>query len=77
MGHVLGTTLLARYGDIVGRIPMLRIALTCSVIIYGMIIFISRWSIFTYALLFLFGIFANLRVNLGFIYGQETVKSNH
>lgn len=69
MGYVVGTIFLAKYGDIIGRIKVLRVGLAFSLMIYGIVIFISRNAILTYMLLFFFGVFANIRVNLGFIYG--------
>jgi hypothetical protein len=56
---------------------MLRLALSFTALIYGLIVFLARSAYFTYGLLFLLGIFTNIKGNIGFIYGQETVRQSH
>jgi MFS family permease len=74
---VIGTAILARFGDTVGRISMMRLGMFCTIIIYSMMVFFSRTLEFTYLLIFGIGVFSCFRLNLGFIYGQEIVKSKH
>jgi MFS family permease len=47
IGVVTGTLLLSRYGDIVGRIRMLRLALSFTALIYGLIVFLAKSAYFT------------------------------
>ena len=42
IGHVIGTSLLAKYGDIKGRIYTLKYSLIFSSIIFGLLVFVSR-----------------------------------
>jgi MFS family permease len=69
IGHVVGTTTLAKYGDIIGRIWMIKIGLLVSTIAYALVIFVSRSVAFNYLLIFIFGMFSNVRVNIAFLYG--------
>lgn len=77
VGLVIGSTVLARFGDLVGRIQMLRIGLFFSVLLYAALVFYSRSLVMHYILIFGIGFFSCLRLNLGFIYGQEIVNSKH
>lgn len=76
IGHVIGTCFLARYGDILGRTTMLRIALPLTSLIFGLIVFMKPDIYRMYGLIFALGIMSNLRVNISFIYGQEIVKED-
>jgi len=69
IGHVLGTTLLARYGDIIGRIKMIRIGITFTVAVYAAILIYTKVIVMNYAFLFILGFFSNVRINLGYLYG--------
>lgn len=71
LGHVFGTVSLSRLGDTVGRIPMMRVGLTVNVVIFGLMLYVSRNIYFHYALMIAIGMLSCLRVNLAFIYGQE------
>lgn len=42
VGYIVGTTFLAKYGDSIGRIPMLRYALFITVVFYGLLIFVTK-----------------------------------
>jgi len=77
VGHVVGTSTLAKYGDTIGRIYPLKMGLIGSTMVYGFMIFVSHIPIFHYILMFFFGMFSNIRVNIGFIYGQEIINSKH
>jgi MFS family permease len=73
IGNLLGGIFLARLGDVVGRIKMLRIGLSTTVLFYGIMIFLSRSLILNYFLLFGVGLFSCFRLNISFIYGQEII----
>jgi Na+/melibiose symporter-like transporter len=69
VGLVFGTTILARLGDTVGRILMMRVGMLLTIILYAMMVFLSRHLLLTYILIFGIGMLSCFRLNLGFIYG--------
>lgn len=71
IGNVLGSCTLANLGDTVGRIRILRIVLTLNSLLLGLLLYASKNIYFHYILMFGYGVISNLRVNLGFLYGQE------
>jgi MFS family permease len=73
IGNMIGGILLAPLGDIVGRIKMLRIGLTSTVLFYGLMIYYSRSLYLNYFLLFGVGLCSCFRLNISFIYGMEII----
>ena len=76
-GYVVGIFFLAKRGDTIGRIKMLRFGLITSTILYFFIDFVSQQLYFHYVLIFIYGFLANIRTNICFIYSQETVVYEH
>ena len=76
IGHVFGN-LIVRFGDTIGRIKVISVTQNISIIIFALIVFVSRNIWLTYGLLFLLGFFSNVRSNLAFIYGQEIVGQKY
>lgn len=68
IGLAIGTAVLSRLGDTVGRIVMLRIGMFCSVALYGYMVFGNRTLETIYVIMFFIGILSCLRVNIAFIY---------
>ena len=77
VGHILGTILLAKFGDKEGRIYTLRYALILSATLYFALLFISQDINLHYYLFFGLGFLGNLRNNVSYIYGQEIVHNRH
>ena len=77
IGYVVGIFFLAKRGDTIGRIKMMRMGLIASAIIYFFIDFVSKELYFHYFLIFIYGLLANIRTNISFIYSQETVVHEH
>jgi hypothetical protein len=76
LGHVFGN-IIVKYGDTVGRMPIIRVTHNLSLVIYALIIFISRNNYVSYVLFFILGFLSNVRTNLAFIYGQEIVAQKY
>ena len=77
LGYVVGIFFLAKRGDVIGRIPMMRFGLTCSAVIYLSIVLITFPLEIHYFLIFAYGFFANIRTNISYLYGQETILEKH
>eukprot|EP00347_Sterkiella_histriomuscorum_P023726 403333595 len=77
MGAVFGNLFLSRLGDTIGRISMIRVGISLSMIIYVLFLFLSTSIVINYFLMFLFGSLTSLRVSVSYLYGQEIVKSKH
>lgn len=69
VGGVLGNLFLSSYGDTKGRVKMIRIALSLSVIVYILVLFVSTSLYLNYFLLFIFGALSCLRVSTAYLYG--------
>lgn len=76
-GNVIGSTLLAEYGDTIGRIPLIRVGQMVTVLSYSTIVFWTRDTLSIYALFFVIGLFSSWRLSLGFIYGSEIIAEAH
>ena len=68
-GAVLGNLFLSSLGDTVGRIIMMRIGLSLSIVIYTLVLFISKSMMLNYLLLTMFGALTCFRVSVSFLYG--------
>lgn len=69
--------MLSKYGDTMGRIKLIRIGFTLSVILYAIMIYVIHYKVALYFILFLLGILACIRLNFSFIYGSEIIKTTH
>ncbi|CDW80967.1 organic cation [Stylonychia lemnae] len=77
IGAVFGNLFLSRLGDTVGRILMVRIGISLSLLLYAVILFVSTSLLLNYALVFLFGCLTSFRVGISYLYGQEIVRAKH
>ena len=75
IGRLTGNLFLAKFGDSIGRIELLRYSLAMSILCYGSIIFIIRNKIILYAPIFIYGLISCWRCNLSYIYGLEVIES--
>jgi MFS family permease len=69
IGHVMGSTLLASYGDSIGRVPMMRVGQGITLVAYCLIVFFFRSKVPIYLLIFIMGLLSCWRLSLAFIYG--------
>jgi MFS family permease len=69
IGNVAGSFFLSKYGDTVGRIKLIRIGQSITIICYTTIIFFTTNLFVIYALIFVIGALSCWRLSLGFIYG--------
>ena len=76
VGNVIGNTLLAEYGDTIGRIKLMKIGQSFTVLSYALIVFLFRSHYLIYTLFFIIGLFSSWRLSLGFIYGTEIIKES-
>lgn len=76
IGRLTGNVFLAKYGDVLGRIQLLRYSLVLSLICYGSIVFIIRNKVVLYAPIFVYGLISCWRCNLSYIYGLEVIESS-
>lgn len=77
IGNVLGSSTISKYGDTIGRIKLLRIGFTLSVIFYSLLIYSIKHKLVVYLLMFLLGYLSCIRLNFSFIYGSEIIKTTH
>lgn len=73
----MGALFIARLGDTVGRIKMIRISLVTTTIIFGLLFSYPKSMILTYILIFLSGFFSTIRTNVGLLYGLETIREKY
>jgi len=74
IGHVLGSTFLAQYGDSIGRIILMRLSQGLTLLAYIIVVYFSRNFLLIYLMIFIIGMLSCWRLSLSFIYGQEIVK---
>jgi len=74
VGNVIGSTMLAEYGDTIGRIPLIKVGQLITMICYALIVFLIRNTMVIYFLFFIIGLFSSWRLSLGFIYGSEIIR---
>lgn len=77
LGAVLGNLFLSSLGDTVGRIIMMRIGLSLSIILYTIILFISKSMLLNYFLMIAFGSLTCFRVSVSYLYGQEIIEPKY
>jgi MFS family permease len=69
IGAVFGNLFLSKYGDTIGRIPMVRIGISLSLTVYTIVLFISTSLYLNYCLIFVFGALTCFRVSTAYLYG--------
>lgn len=74
IGHVLGSTFLAQYGDSIGRIILMRLSQGLTLLAYIIVVYFSRNLLIIYLMIFFMGSLSCWRLSLSFIYGQEIVS---
>ena len=75
IGAMVGNIILAKYGDTIGRVKLLRVSLVLSLICYGSILYVIRNKILIYIPIFIYGFVACWCSNLAYIYGLEVIES--
>jgi MFS family permease len=76
IGRLAGNLILAKYGDSIGRIKLLRVSLVLSMMCYGSIVYVIRNNILVYVPIFIYGLVSCWRCNLSYIYGLEIISSS-
>eukprot|EP00347_Sterkiella_histriomuscorum_P021166 403334998 len=77
IGNVVGSSTLSKYGDTFGRIKLIRLGFTISIVLYAAMIYLMNYKLIVYLLLFLLGFLSCIRLNFSFIYGSEIIKTTH
>ena len=77
IGAVLGNIFLSRLGDVYGRILMIRIGISLTLILYAVFLFTPAPIWIKYFILFLFGSLTCLRVSIAYLYGQEITPAKY
>ena len=71
---LIGSIIFGPFGDLFGRIPVLRFGLGLSILIFAFNIYYQFSLVQTYVCFFGLGLLSSVRLNLGFIYGAEVLK---
>lgn len=77
IGAVLGNLFLSRLGDLYGRIRMIRIGISSSLVLYTMFLFLPTPIIIKYLILLAFGTLTCFRVSIAYLYGQEITPQKY
>ena len=77
VGHVIGNIFLAKYGDTIGRIPMIRLGQGITLASYLIIVYFTRSLTVIYALIFIIGLLSCWRLSLAYIYGLEIISEQN
>ena len=77
IGNVLGNSMVSHYGDVYGRIKMIRAGFVLSVFGYFVLIYSVHSKALVYLVLLLQGLLSPIRLNFSFIYGSEVIMTTH